>query len=66
MEIDLFVIVVFEITEPKQAAIPLPGPEPKPVVGKNSLVMNTSAAFFVCLVFSIQRFLAKRKINKCL
>ena len=51
--------------EPKQAAIPLPGPEPKPAVGKNSLVMNTGAAFLVCLVFSIQTSLARRTLNKC-
>lgn len=37
--------------EPKQAAIPLPGPEPKPAVGKNSLVVNTSAAILMSLVF---------------
>lgn len=37
--------------EPKQAAIPLPGAEPKPAVGKNSLVENTSAAFLMSLAF---------------
>lgn len=50
--------------EPKQAAPSLAGPEPKPVVGKNSLVMNTGEAFLTCLVSSIQRFLAKRAFNK--
>lgn len=45
MYINLFVIIVFEMPEPKQAAIPVPGPESKPAVGKSSLVMNTNAAF---------------------
>lgn len=48
------------MAETKQASVPVPGPEPKPVVGKNSLVVNTGEASLVCLVFSIQGFLAKR------
>lgn len=47
------------MTEPKQAAIPLPGSEPKPAVGKNSLVINIIEAFLVNVIFSIQRLLAK-------
>lgn len=51
MYINLFVIIVFEMPEPKQAAIPVPGPESKPAVGKSSLVMNTSVAFPVYLFY---------------
>lgn len=48
------------MAETKQASVPVPGPEPKPVVGKNSLVVHTGEAFLVCLMFSVQGFLAKR------
>jgi len=39
--------------EPKPAAISVPGPEPKPAVGKTSLAMNTSATLLVHLIFLI-------------
>lgn len=46
--------------EPKQAAIPVPGPEPKPAVGKNSLVLGTTASFScVSTVFHSEIFLLK-------
>lgn len=48
------------MAETKQASVPVPGPEPKPAVGKNSLVVNTGQAFLQCLVFFIQGFLTKR------